>query len=353
MSPSYDCAASILLCAEDNSSFLGFVDGDQENHEMDSLGEIDCLQPGWILGKRRCLYGNFFMDFPLQSEECIAHDLQRELDHMPLGNYAERLLKGELDASIRRDAIDWIWKVHAYFNFGPSSAYLSVNYLDRFLSVYEIPEGNAWMIQLLSVACLSLASKMEETLVPLLLDLQQVGDAKFVFEARTVQRMELLVLSTLKFRMQAVTPFSFMDYFLHKFSDGNGPKKFLILQSADLILTMIRGIDFLEFKPSELAAAAVLTVLEEFQSIEIEKALATCVYLEKERVLDCYEMIQNKIRMRLNATKTSGTSVSFVPDSPIAVLEVPCLSHTTEDTIFTDPTGDSISPMSKRRRISR
>jgi cyclin D1/2/4, plant len=53
--------------------------------------------------------------------------------------------------------------------------------------------------------------------------------------------MELLVLSTLKFRLQAVTPFSFMDYFLHKFSDGSGPMKFLILQSADLILTMIRG----------------------------------------------------------------------------------------------------------------
>lgn len=115
MAPSYDCAASILLCAEDNSSFLGFVDGDQENREMDSLGEIDCLEPGWILGNRRCLYGNFFMDFPLQSEECIAHDLQRELDHMPTGDYAERLLKGELDASIRRDAIDWIWKV--FFNF--------------------------------------------------------------------------------------------------------------------------------------------------------------------------------------------------------------------------------------------
>ncbi|KAJ4793722.1 Cyclin-D3-1 [Rhynchospora pubera] len=354
MAPSYDCAASILLCAEDNNSILGFVDGDQENHEMGSLGEIDCLGPSWILGKSRGLHGNFFMDFPLQSEECIAHDLQRELDHMPMGDYAERLLKGELDASIRRDAIDWIWKVHAYFNFGPLSAYLSVNYLDRFLSVYEIPEGNAWMTQLLSVACLSLASKMEETLVPLLLDLQQVGEAKFLFEARTVQRMELLVLSTLKFRMQAVTPFSFVDYFLHKFSDGSGPKKFLILQSAYLILTMIKGIDFLEFKPSELAAAAALTVLEEFQSIENENAFATCVYLEKERVLNCYEMIQNKVRMRLSATKISDSLVSFVPDSPIAVLEAPCLSHTTEETsVFSDPNGDSRSPISKRRRVSR
>lgn len=35
-------------------------------------------------------------------------------------------------------------------------------------------QQNGWALQLLSVACLSLAAKMEETLVPTLLDLQVV-----------------------------------------------------------------------------------------------------------------------------------------------------------------------------------
>jgi cyclin D1/2/4 len=43
-----------------------------------------------------------------------------------------------------------------------------------------------------------------------------VGESRFVFEARTIQRMELLVLSTLDWRMHAITPFSFIDYFLGK-----------------------------------------------------------------------------------------------------------------------------------------
>jgi len=30
-------------------------------------------------------------------------------------------------------------QVHAHFGFGPICAYLSVNYLDRFLSAYEVP----------------------------------------------------------------------------------------------------------------------------------------------------------------------------------------------------------------------
>jgi cyclin D1/2/4, plant len=71
---------------------------------------------------------------------------------------------------------------------------------------------------------------------------EQVCDAKYVFEAKTVQRMELLVLSTLKWRMQAVTPFSFLDYFLHKFNNGRRPPRFTLYRAAELILKIVKGI---------------------------------------------------------------------------------------------------------------
>ncbi|MFS7961435.1 putative cyclin [Helianthus anomalus] len=51
------------------------------------------------------------------------------------------------------------------------------------------------MMQLLSVTFLSLASKVEEIEIPTILDLQ-VGESRFVFEAKTIQKMELIVLST-------------------------------------------------------------------------------------------------------------------------------------------------------------
>lgn len=65
------------------------------------------------------------------------------------------------------------------------------------------------MTQLLSVACLCLAAKMEGTEVPLLIDLQ-LGEAKYIFETKTVQKMEILVLSTFEWRMKAATPLSFL-----------------------------------------------------------------------------------------------------------------------------------------------
>ncbi|KAI7982028.1 Cyclin-D3-1, partial [Camellia lanceoleosa] len=51
--------------------------------------------------------------------------------------------------------------------------------------------------QLVAVACLSLAAKVEKTQVPLLLDFQ-VEESKFVIEAKTIQRMELLGLGCWK-----------------------------------------------------------------------------------------------------------------------------------------------------------
>ncbi|KAG2405975.1 Cyclin-D4-1 G1/S-specific cyclin-D4-1 [Vigna angularis] len=90
----------------------------------------------------------------------------------------------------------------------------------------------------LAVGFISLAAKMEETDVPTCLELQ-VGESKYIFEAKTIQRMKLLVLNTLKWRMQAITPFSFIDYFLQKINDEASIGA-SILQSSELILSTVR-----------------------------------------------------------------------------------------------------------------
>ncbi|CAL9770968.1 unnamed protein product, partial [Musa acuminata subsp. burmannicoides] len=350
MGISYECGSSILLCPEDSNSVLGF--DEREEQEQDPEGEVERRVLGHFPGKRSDFYGGFLMDSALLSEDCIASLVERELQHLPQGNYAERLLRGQLDLAVRNDAIDWIQRVHEHYNFGPLTAYLSANYLDRFFSSYELPQGKAWMTQLLSVACLSLAAKVEETEAPFSIDLQ-VGEAKYVFEARTIQRMELLVLSTLKWRMQAVTPFSFIVYFLCKFHDANSPDGSLISRSIALVLATVRGVDFLEFRPSEIAAAVALSALKEIQFLEIDKALACCcIHVNKERVLRCHEVIQEMALMK-NGTYAS-TSVSAVPKSPIGVLDAACLSYKSDDTaVGSHANCDHSSPAAKRRKPNR
>ncbi|QHN83049.1 Cyclin [Arachis hypogaea] len=58
------------------------------------------------------------------------------------------------------------------FSFSALTASLAINYLHRFLFTFTVKKKQPWLTHLVAVACISLAAKMEETQVPLPLDLQ-------------------------------------------------------------------------------------------------------------------------------------------------------------------------------------
>ncbi|XAR48514.1 hypothetical protein NMG60_11031363 [Bertholletia excelsa] len=354
MAPSFDCAASSLLCAEDNNSI--FCDeacyGDVEEE----------FEPSWPHHRdyrtknqnQNIDVVDSFTGLPVQSDDCLALMLKRESEHLPASDYLNRLRTGDLDLRARKEAVDWIVKVHAHFNFGPLCAYLSISYLDRFLSAYELPKGKAWTMQLLAVACLSVAAKMEETEVPLCLDLQ-VGDSKFVFEARTIQRMELLVLTTLRWKMQAVTPFSFIDYFFGKINGDKISQRSSILRSTQLILNTIKGTDFLEFRPSEVAAAVAVSIAGETQTLDTDKTISLLTeHVEKGRVFKCVELINEVSLIGGSMKGPSASSTPSAPQSPIGVLDAACLSYKTDEATAGSCANSSQStPDTKRRKLNR
>lgn len=357
MAPSLDCAVSSLLCAEENESIL-YDDVDDFN----GYGCLEVFEDSWGVGqlsnhrivnpkKRSFIDADYVSDFPVQSDECLDLMIKTECEQFAGFDYLKKLRNGDLDLGSRLEAVDWLRKIHAHFSFGPLCAYLSINYLDRFLSAYEIPKGRAWMMQLLAVACISLAAKMEEAQVPLILDFQ-VCDSKFIFEAKTIQRMELLVLTTLKWRMQAITPFSFIDCFLGKINGDQPVKGSLISRSTQLMLSATAGIDFLEFRPSEIAAAVAMSVVGETQSVfDTEKAMSSLIqHVKKERVLKCVEMI-NELSLLSGSLKGLGATVSSVPQSPIGVLDAACLSYKTDDSaVGSCPSSAHNTPTTNKRR---
>lgn len=120
-------------------------------------------------------------------------------------------------AAGREAAVGWASQAAARLGFSALTAALAAAYLDRcFLGgATALRLGEPWMARLAAVACVALAAKVEETHVPLLVDLQLRAagsdDEPFVFDAETVRRMELFVLSALQWRMHPVTPFSYLD----------------------------------------------------------------------------------------------------------------------------------------------
>ncbi|XP_012851500.1 PREDICTED: cyclin-D5-3-like, partial [Erythranthe guttata] len=134
----------------------------------------------------------------------------------------------------RLDAIHYILTKREVLGFRYQTAYTSVTFLDRFLSRRSIDVEKSWAIRLLSIACLSLAAKMEETTLPALSDLC-ADDYKF--ESSVIQRMELLVLNTLEWEMGSITPFSFVQFFAEKFRNRT---KIGLSRTAHITLATIR-----------------------------------------------------------------------------------------------------------------
>ncbi|KEH19936.1 carboxy-terminal domain cyclin [Medicago truncatula] len=271
LSSTSDCE---LLCGEDSSEVLT---GDLPECSSDLDSSSSSQLPSSSL-------------FAEEEEESIAVFIEHEFKFVPGFDYVSRFQSRSLESSTREEAIAWILKVHEYYGFQPLTAYLSVNYMDRFLDSRPLPESNGWPLQLLSVACLSLAAKMEEPLVPSLLDFQIEG-AKYIFQPRTILRMELLVLTILDWRLRSITPLSFLSFFACKLDSTGTFTHFIISRATEIILSNIQDASFLTYRPSCIAAAAILSAANEIPNwsfVNPEHAESWCEGLSKVSILYVY-----------------------------------------------------------------
>ncbi|KAG4984379.1 hypothetical protein AAZX31_10G243500 [Glycine max] len=255
--------------------------------------------------------------FLCADEAAIAGLLDAEPHHMPEKDYLRRCRDRSVDVTARLDAVNWILKVHAYYEFSPVTAFLSVNYFDRFLSRCSLPQqSGGWAFQLLSVACLSLAAKMEESHVPFLLDLQ-LFEPKFVFEPKTIQRMELWVMSNLKWRLRSVTPFDYLHYFISKLPSSSSSQSLnhFFSTSSNLILSTTRVINFLGFAPSTVAAAAVLC------SANGQLPLSFHDRVNDEMVRCCHQLMEEYVVDTCPASVKARITEPAPPSSPVGVLD--------------------------------
>ncbi|KAA8536285.1 hypothetical protein F0562_028763 [Nyssa sinensis] len=264
--------------------------------------------------------------FPPSNETTISRLIDSEAHHMPQPDYLRYFRDRSIDLTARQDSIKWILKVQAHYQFRPVTAVLSVNYFDRFLSRHSL-SAIGWPFQLLSVACLSLAAKMEEPYVPLLIDLQ-VFEPRFIFEPKTVQRMELWVMANLDWRLRSVTPFDFLDCLIPNLP-GLGSKSALfdrvLSTSSDLILNSTRVVDFLGFPPSIIAAAAVISAAGDNVDFPADADWLPKPFYErvnKEMVRSCHQLMEEFLIDTCPSSDLKDRRVQPAPpNSPIGVLD--------------------------------
>ncbi|XP_062087370.1 putative cyclin-D6-1 [Humulus lupulus] len=281
-----------------------------------------------------------------------------EADHMPSRSFFSRLKNRDFYAPFRSEAISHISQAQFSCNLDPFISYLAINYMDRYVSKQEIPQGKPWISRLMVIGCLSLASKMKNSPFSVSDIHREEG---LVFDAQTVHKMELLILDTLSWRMRSITPFSFFSFFISFIEINDSPlTQALKDRASDIIFCSQNDMKFLEYKPSIIAASALLSASHELfiqQFASFKASLLACQYVKSENLLKCFNMMQEMVAMQgyvSNSDTLSGTR------TPMSVLEREITNSEGENSMATTTSSAQIcvtSPMvdkddNKRRKLN-
>lgn len=183
----------------------------------------------------------------------------------------------DINEKMRAILIDWMVEVHMQFRLLTETMFLSVNLIDRFLSVKPITRQK---LQLLGITAMLVASKYEEIYAPELRDFIHISDKAYSREEvcserrhwhqdpcfklaffyclpnavfMQVLRMERLMLTALDFNLSTSTPLHFLRRF-SKASKSDARTHALTKYISELTLCEY---GMLKYLPSHIAAASV------------------------------------------------------------------------------------------------
>ncbi|CAL9767641.1 unnamed protein product [Musa acuminata subsp. burmannicoides] len=187
----------------------------------------------------------------------LAGDIYRHLriaetKKRPSTDFMEKIQK-DINASMRSILIDWLVEVAEEYRLVPDTLYLTVNYIDRYLSGNEI---NRQRLQLLGVSCMLIAAKYEEICAPQVEEFCYITDNTYFKDE--VFQMEADVLKYLKYEMTAPTVKCFLRRFIRA---AQGSDEVPALQ-LEFLASYVAEISLMEYSllcyaPSLIAASAI------------------------------------------------------------------------------------------------
>ncbi|TQE01281.1 hypothetical protein C1H46_013097 [Malus baccata] len=111
----------------------------------------------------------------LHSLECMV---QMEANKRPSPSYMGRV-QNDISPKMRGILVDWLVEVAEEYKLVTDTLYLTVSYLDRYLSSYAVSRSK---LQLLGVSCMIIASKYEEICPPHVEDFCYITDNTYIVE---------------------------------------------------------------------------------------------------------------------------------------------------------------------------
>jgi len=172
---------------------------------------------------------------------------QTETNVQPRADYMNS--QSDITGKMRMILIDWLIEVHLKYRLRSETLHLTVNLVDRYLSKKQV---NKKRLQLVGVVAMFIATKFEEISPPELHDWVYITDNAYT--KNDVLLMECDMLSTLNFQIVVPSAAQFFDH-LVVVNSCDARHRSCAQYLLELGLLDIR---MLQYKPSQVAAAAVL-----------------------------------------------------------------------------------------------
>lgn len=180
--------------------------------------------------------------------EIYKHLRETEQTRRPSAAYMEDGTQQDINSQMRSILVDWLVEVAEEYKLVSDTLYLSVNYIDRVLSKFQVQRSR---LQLVGVSCMLVAAKYEEIYAPQVDEFVYITDNTYT--RNEVIQMERKILDLLGFELTAPTPKHFLRRFI-KSSEADPKTELLANYLCELTLVDVK---FLQFLPSQIAAACV------------------------------------------------------------------------------------------------
>lgn len=187
------------------------------------------------------------LDVDEYRDEIYLYLREAESRHRPKFGYMRK--QPDITYSMRSILVDWLVEVAVEYRLQTETLYLAVSYIDRFLSYMSVVRAK---LQLVGTAAMFIAAKYEEIYPPSVKEFVYITDDTYT--EKQVLRMEHLILKVLAFDLSVPTALSFITTFSVSGSLTN-TTMYLAMYLCEL--TLLEADPFLQYLPSELAAASV------------------------------------------------------------------------------------------------
>jgi len=179
--------------------------------------------------------------------EIFEYLREKEISTRPDPDYIENM-NPELTWKMRTSLIDWVIQLHYAFKFCLETLYLTINIIDRFLSVREV--SNTYL-PLVGIASLFIAAKYEEIIIPSVEQiLKAANNCNTPEEVFIVERC---ILKELEFDLNFPSPLNF----LRRISKADEYEMFARTLSKFFMELSLMNNKFLHYLPSQITAASM------------------------------------------------------------------------------------------------